>query len=105
MISRPRPEAMAVYATRFPIVPALRAIAPIRKFTPAPTNLPKEVANEKAVARTEVSYCSGSQRLNKAKLPPKNPTNNRQTINGLSPLVRQKPQPNVREMKRHIPAK
>jgi len=73
---------MAVMATGFPSVPIRPTRAPIAKFTPAAMNRPNEVVNAKAVARTDVSYCSGSHRLKMAKLPPKNPKKNSTVMNG-----------------------
>src|SRR5213082_2095912 len=55
---------MPVRATGTPNDPARSTAAASAKFTPAPTNRPTDVVNAKAVARTRVSYCSGSQRLN-----------------------------------------
>src|ERR1700693_6049180 len=88
IIRSPSPNAIAVYATGFPIVPAWRTIAPIMKLTPAPMKRPNEVANANAVARTDVSYCSGSHRLNKVKFPPNNPRKNRHTMNAFKPFSR-----------------
>ena len=51
------------------------------KLTAAPMKRPKEVAKAKAVARTDVPYCSGSHKLNMVKLPPKNPKKNSNVIN------------------------
>lgn len=52
---------------------------------------PKEVAKAKAVARTAVAYCSGSQRLKVAKLPPKKPRKNSTAMKGTSRQPRMVP--------------
>ena len=79
------PKAIAVNATGLPRVPIRLTSVPTPKLTPAAMNLPNEVVNANAVARTVVPYCSGNQRLKIAKLPPKNPKKNKAVMNGCSP--------------------
>ncbi len=71
--SSPIPNANAVSATGLPSVPIRLTSAPNPKFTPAAINRPNDVVNANAVTRTSVPYCSGSQRLKTAKLPPNIP--------------------------------
>jgi pimeloyl-ACP methyl ester carboxylesterase len=79
---QPIPNAIAVNATGLPRVPMRLTSAPTPKLTPAAMKRPNEVVKANAVARTVVPYCSGSQRLKTAKLPPKKPRKNSTAMKG-----------------------